>query len=48
MMMMDPPGRRFTCRRSVLACEPKFRVLRAVSVVVRIPVLHHIALCERL
>lgn len=48
MMMMDPPGRRFFCRGSVLTCEPKYRVLRAISIVSRIPALHHAGLRERI
>jgi len=48
MMVMDPPGRRFTCRSSVFACEPKYRILRAIYTVARIPVLRHAELRERL
>lgn len=27
------PRRRFSCRRSVFACEPKYRILRTVTTV---------------
>lgn len=30
------PRHRFRCRRSVLVCEPKYRVLRAVVTVARL------------
>lgn len=28
---IDPPGSRFLCRASVFGCEPKYRILRAVT-----------------
>jgi hypothetical protein len=48
MTMMIPPGHRYTCRGSVLECEPKYRVLRAISKVARLPCLRHTALRERI
>jgi hypothetical protein len=47
-MMIDPPGRRFSCRHSVLQCEPKYRVLRAICNVARLPVLRHAPLRKRI
>ena len=44
MTILYRPSRRFTCRRSVFACEPKYRMLRAINRVARIPVLHHAGL----
>jgi hypothetical protein len=48
MMVMDPPGRRFTCRSSALTCEPKYRILRAINTVARLPGLRHTGLRGRL
>lgn len=44
MDAIERPGRRFTCRRSVFACEPKYRILRAVIKVRRLRAVAHAGL----
>lgn len=40
---VDPPGR-FRCRRSVFACEPRYRILRVIRAVARLRAFRHAGL----
>lgn len=39
--VVDPGGRRFTCRGTVFECEPRYRILRAVTGTGHIHALRH-------